>query len=91
MNIEPYLDLMVAKNGSDLFIAVGKTPCMKLHGKVVGIGKTVMTQESARDMALATMEDCQQQEFLHEKELNYAIVSKKGARLRVNAFFPRNL
>ena len=87
MNIEPYLDLMVEKNGSDLFIAVGKTPCMKIHGKVVGIGKTLITRESARDMTLATMEDWQQREFLQEKELNYAIVSKKGARFRVNAFF----
>lgn len=87
MNIEPYLDLMVEKNGSDLFIAVGKQPCMKLHGKVVSIGKTVMTQQSARDMALSTMEDWQKEEFLQEKDLNYAIVSKKGARFRVNAFF----
>jgi len=87
MNIEPYLDLMVEKNGSDLFIAVGKQPCMKLHGKVVGIGKTVMDQKSARDMALSTMEDWQKEEFLREKDLNYAIVSKKGARFRVNAFF----
>lgn len=87
MDIEPYLKLMVEKNGSDLFIAVGKQPCMKLHGKVVNIGKTAMTQKMARDMALATMEDWQQEEFLQEKELNYAIVSKDGARFRVNAFF----
>lgn len=87
MNIEPYLDLMVERNGSDLFIAVGKQPCMKLHGKVVGIGKTLMDQKSARDMALSTMEDWQKEEFLRDKDLNYAIVSKKGARFRVNAFF----
>lgn len=87
MDIEPYLNVMVEKGGSDLFIAVGKQPCMKLHGKVVGIGKTVMDQKMARDMALATMEDWQQEEFLQEKDLNYAIVSKKGARFRVNAFF----
>jgi len=87
MDIEPYLQLMLDKNGSDLFIAVGKTPCMKLHGRVVNIGKTVMDQKSARDMALATMEDWQKEEFLEEKELNYAIVSKNGGRFRVNAFF----
>jgi twitching motility protein PilU len=87
MDIEPYLNLMVEKGGSDLFIAVGKQPCMKLHGKVVTIGKTILDQKMARDMALATMEDWQQEEFLEQKELNYAIVSKKGGRFRVNAYF----
>ena len=87
MDIEPYLNVMMEKGGSDLFIAVGKQPCMKLHGRVINIGKTILDQKMARDMALATMEDWQQEEFLEQKELNYAIVSKKGGRFRVNAFF----
>jgi len=87
MDIEPYLNVMMEKGGSDLFIAVGKQPCIKLHGKVATIGKTVLDQKMARDMALSTMEDWQQEEFLEQKELNYAIVSKKGGRFRVNAFF----
>jgi twitching motility protein PilU len=60
---------------------------MKLHGRVINIGKTILDQKMSRDMALATMEDWQQEEFLEQKELNYAIVSKKGGRFRVNAFF----
>lgn len=87
MDIEPYLNVMMEKGGSDLFIAVGKQPCMKLHGRVVNIGKTILDQKMARDMALSTMEDWQQEEFLEQKELNYAIVSKKGGRFRVNAYF----
>jgi len=87
MDIEPYLNVMMEKGGSDLFIAVGKQPCMKLHGRVINIGKTILDQKMARDMALATMEDWQQEEFLEQKELSYAIVSKKGGRFRVNAFF----
>ena len=87
MDIEPYLNVMMEKGGSDLFIAVGKQPCMKLHGRVINIGKTILDQKMSRDMALATMEDWQQEEFLEQKELNYAIVSKKGGRFRVNAFF----
>ncbi|MEQ9566956.1 MAG: PilT/PilU family type 4a pilus ATPase, partial [Pseudomonadales bacterium] len=87
MDIEPYLNVMMEKGGSDLFIAVGKQPCMKLHGRVMNIGKTILDQKMARDMALSTMEDWQQEEFLEQKELNYAIVSKKGGRFRVNAYF----
>lgn len=87
MDIQPLLNLMVEKNGSDLFIAVGKQPCVKMHGKVLPVGKTIMTQDMSYDMVMETMEDWQQDEFLREKELNYAIISDEGTRFRVNAFF----
>ena len=87
MDIQPLLNLMVEKNGSDLFIASGKQPCIKVHGRVLPVGKTIMDGRMTRDMALATMEDWQKEQFIKEKELNYAIVSKGGARFRVNTFF----
>ena len=66
---------------------MGKQPCIKVHGKVLPVGKTIMNNQMTHDMAMATMEDWQQKQFLEEKELNYAIVSRGGARFRVNAFF----
>lgn len=89
MEIEPLLQLMIDKDGSDLFISEGRAPGLKAQGKIHNVGKTAMTSAQTRDMALGTMEDWQREEFLQEKELNYAIVSKSGGRFRVNSFFQR--
>ena len=89
MDIEPLLQLMLDKDGSDLVISEGRPPGLKAQGKIHNVGKSNMTSQQTRDMALGSMEDWQQEEFLQEKELNYAIVSKNGGRFRVNAFFQR--
>ena len=89
MEVEPLLQLMIDKDGSDLFISEGRAPGLKAQGKIHNVGKSAMTSQQTRDMVLATMEDWQKEEFLQEKELNYAIVSKGGGRFRVNAFFQR--
>lgn len=91
MEIEPLLQLMIDKDGSDLFISEGRAPGLKSQGKIHNVGKTALTSTQTRDMALATMEDWQREEFLREKELNYAIVSKNGGRFRVNTFFQRGV
>lgn len=89
MEIEPLLQLMLDKDGSDLFISEGRAPGLKAEGKIHNVGKTSLTSNQTRDMALATMEEWQKEEFLRDKELNYAIVSKNGGRFRVNTFFQR--
>ncbi len=89
MDIEPLLQLMLDKDGSDLFISEGRAPGLKAHGKIHNVGKAILTGAQTRDMTLATMEEWQKEEFLRDKELNYAIVSKQGGRFRVNAFFQR--
>ena len=89
MEIEPLLQLMMDKDGSDLFISEGRPPGLKAQGKIHNVGKSPMTNAQTEAMALSTMADWQKEEFLREKELNYAIVSKNGGRFRVNSFFQR--
>ena len=89
MELEPLLQLMLDKGGSDLFIAEGRPPGIKVHGKIHNVGKANLTTKDTRDLALSTMEEWQRNEFLRLKELNYAIVSKNGGRFRVNSFFQR--
>lgn len=89
MDIEPLLQLMLDKKASDLFILEGRPPGIKISGKIHNVGKSPMTSAQTRDMALATMEEWQKEDFLKEKELNYAITSKGDGRFRVNSFFQR--
>lgn len=87
MSIEPLLQLMIDRDGSDLFISVGKEPSIKIHGEVHAVGSEILSASMSRELALGTMEDWQRTQFQSEKELNYALVLKSGERFRINAFF----
>ncbi|MBC6429294.1 MAG: PilT/PilU family type 4a pilus ATPase [Cellvibrionales bacterium] len=87
MELQPLLDLLVERDGSDLFIAVGRPPSVKLQGQVRSVGQTALDEATAREMVLATMEAPQREKFMQEKELNYALVCQREERFRVNAFF----
>ena len=89
MQIESLLQLMLDKDGSDLFITEGRPPGLKANGKIHNVGKSALTSQETRDIALSTMEEWQKEEFWREKEINYALMSKQGGRFRVNAFFQR--
>lgn len=89
MNFDQLLKHMVELNASDLFIAVDKPPCVKVHGVVVPLKEQVLTPEKAKAMVLSLMNDKQQQEFHEKKEYNFAIHTKVAGRFRVSAFYER--
>ena len=87
MNIEPLLQIMIDQNGSDLFLSVGRAPSIKVNGEIFSVGKQDLTPALTRALALKTMEEWQRDQFLSEKELNYALISESGERFRANAYF----
>lgn len=91
MELEPLLQLMLDKGGSDLFIAEGRPPGIKVNGKIHSVGKTNLTYLDTNELAISVMGEWQQKEFREEKELNFAIVSKNGGRFRVNAYYQRGV
>ena len=90
MEFDVLLKLMVDKSASDLFVTVGVPPSIKVHGKVIPVGKTPLSAEGARRMVEGIMDERQREEFNLHKELNFAISSDYGARFRVSAFYQRN-
>ncbi|MCK9505224.1 MAG: PilT/PilU family type 4a pilus ATPase [Porticoccaceae bacterium] len=89
MEFDVLLKLMVEKGASDLFITVGVPPSIKVHGKVIPVGKTPLTAQGARKLVESIMDERQREEFNLHKELNFAIGSEH-ARFRVSAFYQRN-
>jgi twitching motility protein PilU len=89
MDINVLLKLVVDKSASDLFVTVGVPPSIKVHGKVIPVGKHSLTTESALKMVESTMDARQREEFHLHKELNFAIANEH-ARFRVSAFYQRN-
>lgn len=91
MDFERLLSLMVEKGASDLFITAGVPPSMKLHGRVVPVTTTPLSPEKSRETVLSVMNEKQRQEFLENKELNFAVSARGVGRFRCSAFYQRNL
>ena len=92
MDFNSLLQLMVEKEASDLFITVGVAPSIKIHGKIIPVGKKPLDSRQARGLVEGVMDERQKQEFNTQKELNFAIASDQveGARFRVSAFYQRD-
>ena len=80
------LRLMVAKDGSDLFLTVDFPPAFKISGKMVPVSDKPLTMQHTVELARALMNDRQAAEFEATKELNFAISPSGIGRFRVNAF-----
>ncbi|RKZ72858.1 MAG: type IV pili twitching motility protein PilT [Candidatus Parabeggiatoa sp. nov. 1] len=87
MDITPHLKLMVEKDASDIFFTVGSTVRIKASGKVISVGKTILTAETTQAIADNMMNEDQRAYFEKELELDFAItLPETDARFRVNAF-----
>jgi twitching motility protein PilU len=84
--INDLLRLMLARNGSDLFITADFPPAMKVDGKVTKVSPQALTGQHTVQLARAVMSDKQAAEFERTKECNFAISPGGIGRFRVNAF-----
>ncbi len=80
------LDLMVQRDGSDLFITAGFPPAIKLDGAVTPVAEKAFLPEHTVTLARAIMNDRQAGEFEQRKECNFAIHPRHIGRFRVSAF-----
>ena len=80
------LKMMIAKEGSDLFVTVGYPPAIKIHGNVTPVTKTPLKPEDTKAMVYAVMRDKQLKEFEATNECNFAISPPGIGRFRANAF-----
>jgi len=90
MDISPYLNLMAEKNASDLLFTTNSPVKMRIEGRIVSIGKTVLTGDIIQAAAYAIMNDKQRKVFEDTMEADFAIVLADGvARFRTNVFKQR--
>ncbi len=90
MDLKSLLHLMAQKKASDLFITVGKEPCIKIDGIIQPISPSRLSRDQARQIVDATMNDRQREEFAATRECNFAISAPGIGRYRVSAFFQRD-
>jgi twitching motility protein PilU len=84
--VNDLLRLMVARNGSDLFLTAEFPPAIKVDGKITKVSPQPLTGQHTMALARAIMNDKQAAEFERTKECNFAIAPQGIGRFRVNAF-----
>ena len=83
------LKMMLAKDGSDLFITAGFPAAVKAHGTMTPLNDQVLTSQQTNMLCRSIMNDKQIKEFDATKECNFAIAPKGIGRFRVNSFVQR--
>ncbi|GAB58100.1 MULTISPECIES: PilT/PilU family type 4a pilus ATPase [Rheinheimera] len=89
MQLEDFLEKMVAQKASDMFVTAGMPVAAKINGELLPIDETPLTDATSLKLVLSAMNDKQQQEFMTSKECNFAIANDSG-RFRVSAFWQRD-
>jgi len=90
MELNDYLKLMVAKDASDIYIAVGAPVSAKIQGALAPLEKTMVNPLRAKEIAYQIMNPEQQVEFEKTLEMNLAISESGVGRFRINLFQQRN-
>jgi twitching motility protein PilU len=84
--INDLLQLMITRNGSDLFLTADFPPAIKVDGRVTKVSPQPLTGQHTMALARSIMNDKQAAEFERTKECNFAIAPTGIGRFRVNAF-----
>ncbi len=87
MTIQELLDLVIAKDASDLHLVVGSPPTLRISGRLEFVGAEPLTHELAQELALALVTTQQKDELLVNKELDFGYQYQDKGRFRVNAYF----
>lgn len=91
MDFDKLLQLMVQKNGSDLFITADAPPSMKINGTIMPVTKSTLTPEQSMTLVKSVMTPSQIKEFDETLECQFAISDKhQNARFRVSAFVQKD-
>jgi twitching motility protein PilT len=86
--IEKILTYAKKQGSSDLHIAVGVAPVLRVDGDIVAIpGAPMLTTEQVMDMLNSIMSDVQKKTYRERLELDFSIQINQTLRFRVNAFF----
>ncbi len=89
--IQELITTLIREGGSDLHIAAGRTPAIRVSGSLIFlVNKTELSQEDMLGMLKAMVpDDTKVQAFFQTQELDFAYDFAGQARLRGNAYLER--
>ena len=88
--IDDLLEQMLELNASDLHLAVGAAPALRVRGSLVpAVGADVLDSEATRQALYSILTSEQQKQLELDRQIDFAYSLPGVARFRVNAFFQR--
>lgn len=85
-DIKSLLAATYDQKASDLHLAVGYPPIIRVDGKLTSIGAQVLTKEQVKELIRSVLSNEQNELLEVNKEVDLAIDFEDKARFRVNAF-----
>ncbi len=89
MLLTPFLQLIVERKASDLFVSGGAIPQVRIEGRTRPVGKRALTSEEVEKIAYELMGPAERKRFEQEWEVDFACRVEGLGRFRVNAFRQR--
>lgn len=88
--LNDYLTATVSQNASDLHLAVGRKPTLRIDGGLVPIQDTqLLTPEAIEEMAGVLLTSEQKERLARDKAIDFAHSFDNKARFRANAYYQR--
>src|SRR6267154_5870173 len=87
--IDEILALMADREASDLHLASGSAPYLRIHGEMVKLNYRDVTPEVCQGLLLEILSERQRQLFLESWDLDLSYSLKGVGRFRVNVFKQR--
>ena len=89
MDADRLFRAMVEQEASDLFLKVESPPFLRIHGKLIPIGKEPLSRDDIVTLASDLMGPQRRQLFHAERELNFAFERTGVGRFRANVLWQR--
>lgn len=78
------------QNASDLHLAVGRRPTLRIDGVLIGLQKeAILTPEDAQGLVMAMLTPEQKEKFIKFGDLDFSYAYEDKARFRANVFMQR--
>lgn len=88
--LKDLLQMTATQNASDLHIAVGARPTLRIDGRLIPLEKEpLITPDLAQGLCFALMNDTQRARLEKDKQIDLAYGFEDRARFRVNIFYQR--
>src|SRR5271165_5223177 len=84
--IDAFLKLAVAQGCSDLHLAVGVPPMMRMHGDLVAIKFRDLGETELEAYVTEVLTQSQQKTLREGRDLDFSYVTQDGGRFRVNVY-----
>lgn len=92
--MEDLLSLTINRNASDLHVASGYPPIIRIDGELEEVGDRILSPEDAEELIFSVLDDEKKELLEVNREIDFAYTYKGvvNARFRINAFYSmRNL